>query len=264
MTAPAQVKSEQTRRGRNRLTLALTLAGFLVLFGVPICLRLFVLEAFKTPSGSMTPTLIPGDHVFVRKLALHARQRTRGEVIVFEYPENRAQDFIKRVIAVPGDTFTVKDGHPWINGWEVPHCSLGEASYDDDNDGLGMAPSKHTGELVLEYLEGDAYLTFLDHSSGAAPHEVQGPYTVAPGEVWVLGDNRMNSHDSRMWWSSKGGGVPFALVRGSALVRWFPFSRAGNVSTPTLPESMKSLEPALERCLAGRPPPDKTVPPAQR
>src|SRR5262245_29321700 len=76
------------------------------------------------------------------------------------------------------------------------------------------------GELHVEYLDGEAYLTFFDENLALA--EVQGPYVVADNEVWVLGDNRNNSHDSRFWFGGRGGGVPLDNVKARALFRWLP------------------------------------------
>jgi signal peptidase I len=117
------------------------LESILVAIAVALALRAFVVEAFKIPSGSMIPTLQVGDHIFVNKFIFgpaipwtHARVWTRmppkrGDVIVHAFPEHPEQDFIKRVIAIPGDKLEARNGHPWINGWEVPSCSVGLYSY---------------------------------------------------------------------------------------------------------------------------------------
>ena len=84
--------------------------------------------AYKIPAGSMMPTLQIGDHMFARR-SFGADPR-RGEVIVFAFPENKRQDFVKRVIAVPGDTLEVIDGRPVINGLLVPRCRVG--AYTDN------------------------------------------------------------------------------------------------------------------------------------
>jgi len=87
----------------------------------------------------------------------------------------------------------------------------------------------------------------------------------------VMGDNRNNSHDSRMWWGGKGGGVPFANIRGKALFVWlsvtdsgFDFKRFGApvMGRPRLPAAMKGLEPAMDTCLRKQPPLAETLPPA--
>jgi signal peptidase I len=236
---------------------------------VAFALRAFVIEAFKIPSGSMIPTLMIGDHIFVNKFIYgpavpftHARLWTsmppsRGDVMVFEFPEHPEQDFIKRVIAIEGDKLEARSGHPIINGWEVPSCRVGSWAYSDYD-----APiARHEGELFVEYLGGESFLTFYDHSSGMFP-EYQGPYFAKKGEVWVMGDNRNNSHDSRMWFGGQGGGVPFDNIKGRALFVWLSYSDNGIdwsregapvMGRPRLPPSALALLPEFERCLKNRP-----------
>jgi len=256
------------------------LESILVAIAVAMALRAFVVEAFKIPSGSMIPTLQVGDHIFVNKFTYgpaipwtHKRVWThmppdRGDVMVFAFPEKPEQDFIKRVIAVPGDKLEARSGHPIINGWEVPSCFVGVYSYNESESVL----PRHEGDLYVEFLEDEAYLTLYDHASGGFP-EYQGPYYVKPNEAYVMGDNRNNSHDSRMWWGGQGGGVPFENIKGRALFVWLSvaengvdFSRLGApvMGRPRLPGAMKALEPALDKCLKERPPVEKTTPPRPR
>jgi signal peptidase I len=255
------------------------LESILLAVAVALTLRAFVVEAFKIPSGSMIPTLQVGDHIFVNKFSYgpaipytHSRLWTnmpphRGDVMVFAYPEHPEQDFIKRVIAIPGDKLDVRGGHPVINGWEVPHCEAGVYSYTEDG---SLAPH-HEGDLFVEFLEDEAYLTLYDRMGGFP--DIQGPYTCGPNEVWVMGDNRNNSHDSRMWFGGQGGGVPFENIRGRALFVWLSVADGGIdwtrmgapvMGRPRLPPAMKSLEPAIEKCLRERPPLDKTTPPSPK
>ena len=261
------------RKSEVREYVEAILMATLVAFG----LRAFVVEAFKIPSGSMIPTLQVGDHIFVNKFSYgpaipwtHNRLWTnmpphRGDVMVFAFPEHPEQDFIKRVIAIQGDKLEAKNGHPWVNGWEVPSCAVGTYSYSDIDSTL----SKHEGDLFVEFLEDQAYLTFYDRAAGMFP-EYQGPYFAKKGEVWVMGDNRNNSHDSRMWFGGQGGGVPFDNIRGRALFVWLSVSENGVdwsrlgapvMGRPRLPVAMKGLEPGLTKCLGERPPIDKTTPP---
>jgi signal peptidase I len=250
--------------------------AILMAVAVAFALRAFVIEAFKIPSGSMIPTLMVGDHIFVNKFSYgpavpytHSRVWTsmppkRGDVIVFAFPEHPEQDFIKRVIAVEGDKLEVKNGHPIINGWEVPSCRVGPWTYND----FDSAISRHEGDLYVEYLGDESFLTFYDHASGAFA-EVQGPYIAKKGEAWVMGDNRNNSHDSRMWFGGQGGGVPFENIRGRALFVWLSVSDSGIdwsregapvMGRPRLPPSAQGLEHPFEQCLKNRP--AVTTPPA--
>jgi signal peptidase I len=259
------------------------LESILVAVMVALGLRALVIEAFKIPSGSMIPTLQVGDHIFVNKFIYgpaipftHARLWTsmppqRGDVIVHAYPENMEQDFIKRVIAVPGDVLEAKSGHPWINGWEVPHCLVGTYAYNDANSDneLPMPPQRHEGDLFVEYLGTNAYLTLYDRAAGGFSDH-QGPFKAKEGEVWVMGDNRNNSHDSRMWWGYKGGGVPFENIRGRALFVWlstfdgkydWPRLFTPVMGRPRLPADMAGLEAGMDKCFRDRPPLSQTTPP---
>jgi signal peptidase I len=253
------------------------LESILVAVGVALALRSFVVEAFKIPSGSMIPTLQIGDHIFVNKFTYgpaipwtKSRVWTRmppkrADVIVHAFPEHPEQDFIKRVIAIPGDKLEARNGHPWINGWEVPSCPVGLYSYTE----VDSAISKHEADLFVEYLGDEAYLTLYDRASGGFP-DSQGPFYAKPGEVWVMGDNRNNSHDSRMWWGGQGGGVPFENIKGRALFVWLSvldgkidWTRFGVpvMGRPRVPTEMAALQPALDKCLRERPPIEKTTPP---
>jgi signal peptidase I len=252
-----------------------------VAVGVALLLRTFVVEAFKIPSGSMLPTLQLQDHIFVNKLAygpavpytdirlFNSLPPSRGDVMVFEYPDpnpnNERQDFIKRVIALEGDTLTVEEGHPSINGWPVPNCQVGEYEYHEGTD-----PSLKRSNLYMEFLGKYAYLTQYDDDRSSEPR--QGPYHVKQGETWVMGDNRNNSSDSRAWNGGRGGGVPDANIKGRAMFVWLSFGSDGGVTwdrlatnvlgRPRLPKgaSDKLLE-AIDKCLRERPPLSQTLPP---
>jgi signal peptidase I len=247
-----------------------------VAIGVALLLRAFVIEAFKIPSGSMLPTLQIQDHIFVNKLAYGPQipftsfrlwtslPPKRGDVIVFVYPDTPpdqpSQDYIKRAIALPGDTLVVENGHPIINGWRVPNCLVGDYAYREGSSNL-----KH-GELYIEFLGEVSYLTLFEEG-GSGPHR-QGPYSVKAGETWVLGDNRNNSSDSRAWYGNRGGGVPDANLKGRALFVWWGaplgdrlfVSVMGTPRVPSADADAKTVA-AIERCLKQRPPVSETTPP---
>jgi len=259
---------------------------------VALLLRAFVVEAFKIPSGSMIPTLMIGDHIFVNKFTYgplvpwtDGRLWTRlppdrGDVMVFKFPENKEQDFIKRTIATPGDTLEAIDGRPIINGWLVPHCYVGPYKAEG-----------RTADLYVEYLEDKSYFTLFENKpddracttaddcsagtmckAGVCGSVIQGPFHVRDQEAWVMGDNRNNSHDSRSWRGGAGAGVPFENIKGRAMFVWMSFGQGGGIAQdrlfvnvmgrPTLPGANDpTLKAALDKCLSTRPPVAQTTPP---
>jgi signal peptidase I len=196
----------------------------------------------------MIPTLLAGDHIMVDK----TRAPERGDLLVFPFPEHPNQTFIKRVIGMPGDHLFFRKGHPVINGREVPSCRVGRATYEDAD----LSRLHHAGDLYLEVIGDRRYLTFYDESLGF--QEDQGPFDVREGEVFVVGDNRWNAHDSRMWFGGQGGGVPLTTVGGVPFVVWLAvrgdgidWSRTGrDLRAVHLPLSATDLQPQLDECLA--------------
>jgi signal peptidase I len=273
-------------------------AAFVVLIGpgASVLLALVVrggfMEAFKMPSGSMIPSLVIGDHLFINKLAygpllpgsdtrLFSRLPPgRSDVMVFKFPENKEQDFIKRAIALPGDTLEAINGRPVLDGWLVPHCHVGLFRYEN-----------RSAELYVEFLGDRSYLTLFDNDPdeetckatdecgaglacrGGICGTLQGPFKVAPNETWVMGDNRNNSHDSRSWRGGLGAGVPFENIKGRATFVWMSFGPGGEIAKdrlfveihgrPVLPGGQDAaLGVALEKCLRERPPVAQTTPPS--
>jgi signal peptidase I len=193
-----------------------------------------VFGVHRNPSASMWPTLEVGERIFTTRLA---KQPFRGVVLVFHHPEHREQLFAKRVVGLAGDVVATTGGELSINGWKVPRCMVGRASYRDQ-DGSGEG-GKHEGTLFVEWLGLASYLVFEEKDSQAAV----GEWTVAPGQYFVLGDNRNNSHDSRLWFGGAGGGVPIPETQG----------RIVGHETAELPKGAEDLAPALASCLAKRP-----------
>ncbi|MFU8819510.1 MAG: signal peptidase I [Desulfurivibrio sp.] len=175
---------------------AIIIALLLALF-----IRTFVVQAFKIPSGSMEPTLLVGDHLLVSKFIYGVRNPFSGEVwidirepgrydvVVFKYPQNPSQDYIKRVIGLPGETVAIHDKQVYIDG------------------------------VLLD----DPKAVFLDAEimpASRQPRDNFGPVTVGPNELFVMGDNRDNSHDGRFW-----GMVETTALKGKAFVLYWSWDR---------------------------------------
>lgn len=168
---------------------AIVIAVILALF-----IRTFVVQAFKIPSGSMKPTLLVGDHILVNKFIygikipftdktlIHLGKPKREDVVVFKYPLDTQKDYIKRVIGLPGDKIELANKELRINGKVVddPHASY------------------------------SVYGNLRNF----------GPITVPPHHLFVMGDNRDESSDSRVW-----GFVPYAYLRGKAFLIYWSWDR---------------------------------------
>jgi signal peptidase I len=164
-----------------------------------LLIRAYVVQAFKIPSGSMKPTLLVGDHILVGKFIygtrlpfmqeriLVLREPQRGDVIVFRYPKDPSRDFVKRIIAVGGDVVQGKDGVVYLNGRAL------QEPYVNKDPTAAPAPLD----------DGDF-----------------GPILVPQGKVFVMGDNRGQSYDSRYW-----GFVDIDDIKGKAFIIYWSWDR---------------------------------------
>jgi len=198
-------------------------AVFLALF-----LRAFVVEAFTIPSGSMLPTLQIGDDIFVAKAAYGLRiplterallvwsKPSRGDVVVFSHPHD-GQDIIKRVVALGGDSVMLRRGVLFVNNQPVPSEAVdGPCAYRDYIEAERRWEDRDCDARV-ETLGARRYVTYT--SPGARQRDF-GPVNVPRGEVFMMGDHRDDSNDSRYF-----GTVPVSLIKGRALIVWW--SRGG-------------------------------------
>ena len=204
-----------------------------VAIAVALLLRAFVVEAFQIPSGSMIPTLEVGDHIFVSKFSyglsipftdtkiLQHSEPQRGDVIVFKFPQDTSTDYIKRVVGLPGDTVETRQGQLYVNGNEIHRERVPERCHYSEVSTAGV-PDDHDCERWVETLGKKVHDTILEPAHPAQDH----PRTVIPpGEVFVMGDNRDNSYDSRKW-----GTVKMNLIKGRALIIWW--SRGNSAPNP--------------------------------
>jgi signal peptidase I len=175
--------------------------SILIAILLALVIRTYLVQAFKIPSGSMEDTLAIGDHLLVNKFIygtklpfsdkrlLTLRDPRRGDVIVFEYPEDPSKDFIKRVIGTPGDVVEGKDKKVYVNGkpYENPH----EIHKEKD-----VIPKEMN------------------------PRDTFGPVTVPPNSFFMMGDNRDRSYDSRFW-----GFVSRDKIKGLAFIKYWSWDK---------------------------------------
>ena len=193
--------TDKTLNSKRKSTIREYIEAILIALLLALFIRTFVVQAFKIPSGSMKNTLLIGDHILVNKFIygiknplsgntwIPIKEPQRRDVIVFKYPINPEQDYIKRVIAVEGDTIEIKDKKVYVNG---------EPQEED-------------------------YTIFLDKRvlpGSLQPRDNMDPITVPENSLFVMGDNRDNSYDSRFWKF-----VDLKAVKGKAFVLYWSWDK---------------------------------------
>ena len=206
-------------------------------------LRSFLVEPFKIPSTSMVPTMVVGDFILVNKFTYGIRlpvvnkkiidinSPQRGDVMVFRYPDDPSLDYIKRVVGIPGDRIEYRDKRLTINGTEVPLKRL-----DDYLSRERMQFSRRYeetfGDRVHEILVEEDAPSYVPQvrsfpHAGNCNYNTQGmSCTVPPGHYFMMGDNRDNSSDSRVW-----GFVPDENIVGKAFFIWLNLNELGRFGT---------------------------------
>ena len=171
--------------------------AILIAIVLALFIRSFIVQAFKIPSGSMLPTLQIGDHLLVNKflygvkipmngkILIPWKSPKRDDVVVFRFPKDRSIDYIKRVVGVAGDTIEIKNKQLFLNG-----------------DSISKSHAHYTEKNILK--------------ASAGPRDNMGPVKVPAGTIFVMGDNRDNSYDSRFW-----GFVPLNDVLGKAFILYW-------------------------------------------
>jgi len=201
-------------------------------------LMTFLIQAFKIPSGSMERTLLIGDHLFVNKFVyglrvpvwgkriLSLRSPQRGDVMVFEFPVidprsshcgkiNAGENFIKRIIGLPGETVSVNSGKVFIDG-----KLMSDESYARWDEPFRQPESVHAKEIAPERYQQLWQEHKLDHELGDIQKDFFGPVKVPAGSYFMMGDNRDHSCDSRYW-----GPVNDRFIKGKAWFIYWPPSR---------------------------------------
>ncbi len=228
--SPAGPTTPEKRRSR----LARWFDSWMRMLGMALVLFLlihtFLIEAFHIPTGSMEHTLLPGDFLFVNKAiygapipGTHTRLPAfgtprRGDVVVFPFPRNPDQTFVKRVVGVPGDTVAMRDGQMIVNDTALveTYVQRVDAAHDAWDPEFGWQRPFYVGAS--------------DDPRRAHPtRDNWGPLVVPPGKYFVLGDNRDKSFDSRYW-----GFVDAAAIKGRPLVVYFSYDGAAGDPLPWL------------------------------
>ena len=174
--------------------------AILIALVIAVILRVFVVQAYRVESGSMENTLQVGDFLFVNKYVYHFQDPAPGDIIVFEYPLNPNKDFIKRVVATEGQTVEIVAKKLYVNGNLV----------------LEPNEAKHIDQRLLPV--------------ELSTRDFFGPKQVPPGQLFVLGDNRDDSKDSRFW-----GFVDESAVKGRAFFTYFSWAPDPNAPKWTSP-----------------------------
>ncbi|MBI2083020.1 MAG: signal peptidase I [Deltaproteobacteria bacterium] len=224
------------KKGKLRETFESLFVAFLIAFFI----RSFVIEAFKIPSGSMKPTLLVGDHIFVNKFIyglripftkkriVNYKTPERGEAIVFIYPLDEGKDFIKRVVGLPGDQIRLSGDEIYVNRTPIARSALKIESGQKHD--LALIPvvrdavADEAKIKAIPYSPDWENFSYFSESQGRNQYLVQidsnpsywnGEFAVPPHHLFVMGDNRDNSSDSRDW-----GFVPMENVKGRAMFVW--------------------------------------------
>lgn len=197
-------KGESESKEKTKSKVQEYIEAIIIAILIAVVIRTFIIQAYKIPSRSMVPTLVVGDHLlvnkfiygikipFLRNTIIPITDPQRGDIVVFIYPNDRSKDFIKRIIGVGGDTIEIRNKKIFINGKEY-----------DDTHGI--------------------YSDSVIYPGAMQPRDNYGPVTVPQKSLFVMGDNRDESADSRFW-----GFVNLKDVEGKAFIIYWSWDREDN------------------------------------
>lgn len=175
-----------------------------------------LVQPFRVPTPAMYPTILPKDRVIAVKTAYQTADPQRGDIVLFVYPDDRRIFYIKRVVALAGDTVEVKSGNLYVNGAELAREAIGAAT-------VSFGKTTSTGGVFYENNNGARYRIFISQEQPAADF---GPITVPKYDCFVMGDNRNDSRDSRNF-----GPIAVTSLKGKFEYRYWPITGGGHWGT---------------------------------
>ena len=168
-----------------------------------------VIQAFRIPTTAMYPTILPKDRLIAVKNAYRTADPQRGDIVLLVDPDDRRLFFVKRVVALAGDTVAIRSGELYVNDVELPREPIGPATISSNN-------ITSTGEDFFENNNGAKYRIFISEENPAPDF---GPITVPKYDCFVMGDNRNNSRDSRYF-----GPIAVTSLKGKFEYRYWPIT----------------------------------------
>ncbi len=180
----SQEQPEKVKKSSPLRTVLSVVVTIALIIALVFCLRTFVFQAYTIPSGSMEDTIVPDDMVFSEKVSYYFDSPSQGDIVTFDDPLDPSRVLIKRVIAVGGQTVDIHDGNVYVDGVK----------------------------LEESYTEGKPTEVFTKTA-----FDISYPYVVPEGRLWVMGDNRTNSEDSRYF-----GSINASTVTGKAVIIYWP------------------------------------------
>lgn len=196
------------------LSLSVVLLGLAALIGY----RLFFLKMIRVPTGAMANTIVPGDHLIVKRLFGEIK---RGDIVVFRYPNQPAEQYVARIVGLPRETIEARDSLVYINGNPLPEQRvLVKPDYDFDSGVLEELSTEGSGPYRVFYYPRDPERQSRTEDLSQTTFGVRGPFHIPDNQYFVMGDNRDNSYDSRYQ-----GIVPRELIWGKpTVIYWSSYS----------------------------------------